>query len=115
MRHVFEFRHQSWLDDGVFKVLRDHNTGFCIFDMPDITCPVVATADFAYIRFHGSTGLYSSNYTDGELAGWAKRLADLATNLAAVYIYFNNDAEGYAVNNAVTLRRYLGGDNGTTG
>jgi uncharacterized protein YecE (DUF72 family) len=75
--------------------------------MPSLGCPLVATANFAYIRFHGSTGLYSSCYSDEELAGWAKRLANLATNLEAMYIYFNNDAEAFAVRNAITLRGYL--------
>ncbi|MBA7693985.1 hypothetical protein ES703_102585 [subsurface metagenome] len=44
---------------------------------------------------------------DEELADWAKRLANLAVNLKAVYIYFNNDAEAFAVKNAMTLRGYL--------
>ncbi len=107
MKHVFEFRHQSWLDDGVFEALHKYNIGLCVFDMPSLTCPLVATADFAYIRFHGSTGLYSSCYTDAELAEWAEKLADLAANLKATYIYFNNDAEAFAVKNAKTLRGYL--------
>lgn len=107
MKHVFEFRHQSWLDERVFEILRRHNAGFCVFDMPSLSCPLVATADFAYIRFHGSTGLYSSCYSDEELADWAQRLVNLAANLKAVYIYFNNDAEAFAVRNAMTLRDYL--------
>jgi len=107
MRHVFEFRHQSWLEDEVLEILHKYNVGFCVFDMPDVSCPLVATADFAYIRFHGSAGLYWSCYSDEELAGWARRLADLAANLKAIYIYFNNDAEAFAVKNAVTLRGYL--------
>ena len=107
MRHVFEFRHQSWLDDKVFEILRRHNVGLCVFDMPSLDCPLVATANFAYIRFHGSTGLYWSCYSDEELAGWAKRLANLAANLEAIYIYFNNDAEAFAVRNAITLSGYL--------
>ena len=107
MQHVFEFRHESWLDDNVFEILHKYNIGFCVFDMPFLSSPLVATADFAYIRFHGSTGLYSSCYSDEELAGWAKRLADLARKLKAVYIYFNNDAEAFAVRNAITLRSYL--------
>jgi len=111
MKHVFEFRHESWLDDRVFEILHKYNAGLCVFDMPSISCPLVATADFAYIRFHGSTGLYFSCYSDEELAGWAKRLADLATKLKAVYIYFNNDAEAFAVRNATTLRGYLQGTN----
>ena len=78
MKHVIEFRHQSWLDGNVFEMLRKHNAGLCVFDMPDLRCPLKATADFAYIRFHGSSSLYSSCYSDEELADWAKRIADLA-------------------------------------
>jgi len=107
MKHVFEFRHQSWLEEKVFDILHRYNMGLCVFDMPSISCPLTATADFAYVRFHGSTGLYFSCYSDEELADWAKRLADLASNLKALYIYFNNDAEAFAVRNALTLGNYL--------
>jgi uncharacterized protein YecE (DUF72 family) len=107
LKHVFEFRHESWIDEGVFKLLRRYNAGFCVFDMPSLSCPLIATADFAYIRFHGSTGLYWSNYSNEELASWAKKIADLAKDLESIYIYFNNDAEAFAINNAKTLRTYL--------
>ena len=107
MKPVFEFRHKSWLEDKVFDILHRHNVGFCVFDMPDLSCPLIATADFAYIRFHGSTGLYYSSYSDKELTDWAKRLANLASTFKTMYIYFNNDAEAFAVKNAITLRRYL--------
>ena len=107
MKHVFEFRHQSWFNQNVFDALHKYNTGFCIFDMPSVSCPLVATADFAYVRFHGSTGLYSSYYSDEELADWARKLVDLSAKLKAIYIYFNNDAEAFAVRNAITLRGYL--------
>jgi len=102
-KHTFEFRHQSWLDGGVLEILRRYNAGLCVFDMPDLSCPLAATADFAYIRFHGSTGLYSSLYSDEELAEWAKRLAGLVPEVKEVYIYFNNDTEAFAVKNAMTL------------
>ena len=107
LKHVIEFRHQSWLGDGIFEILHKHNAGLCVFDMPSFSCPLVATADFAYVRFHGSASLYSSSYSDEELAGWAKKLINLARNLEAVYIYFNNDAEAFAVKNAMTLRGFL--------
>jgi uncharacterized protein YecE (DUF72 family) len=107
LRHVVEFRHESWLDEGVFDILRRRNVGFCVFDMPGLPCPLVATADFAYIRFHGSTGLYFSCYSDEELEDWAKKIAGLAKNLDTVYIYFNNDAEGFAIKNARTLGEKL--------
>ncbi|MBI3040760.1 MAG: DUF72 domain-containing protein [Chloroflexi bacterium] len=88
-------------------MLHQHNVGFCVFDMPSVNCPLLATADFAYIRFHGSAALYGGCYSDEELASWAKRLANLAGNLKAIYIYFNNDAQAFAVRNALTLGAYL--------
>ena len=106
-QHVIEFRHESWLDDVVFDILRGHNTGFCVFDMPSFGCPPIATRDFAYVRFHGSESLYSSCYSDKELAQWSQKIARLGQNVEASYIYFNNDAEAFAVRNAMTLENYL--------
>lgn len=106
-RHVFEFRHESWIDEAVFGILRRYKVGLCVFDMPGFTCPSVATSDFAYIRFHGSGGMYSSCYSNEELSQWAKEIAKLAEGVKAVYIYFNNDAEAFAIKNALTLASYL--------
>ena len=88
MKHVFEFRYQSWLEDKVFHVLHKHNAGLFIFDIPSISCPVVATTDFACVRFHDSTGLYYRCYSDKELAAWAERLTSQAPtpNLKAVHM-----------------------------
>jgi len=105
--HVFEFRHESWFDEEVFALLRQHQIGFCVYDMPEFTTPIVATANFAYIRFHGSGELYGSCYSDAELEEWAKRIAELGQDLTSVYIYFNNDAEAFAVSNAKTLAGLL--------
>lgn len=108
LSHVFEFRHESWFDEGVFALLRKHNIGFCIYDMPRLTTPVVATADFAYIRFHGSSAMYESCYSDAELEEWARRIGQLGQGLSSVYVYFNNDTEAFAVSNAKTLAGQLG-------
>jgi uncharacterized protein YecE (DUF72 family) len=106
-QHVIEFRHESWIDEAVFDILRRHNVGLCVFDMPGFTCPLVATSDFAYVRFHGSEGLYSSCYSDEQLADWATRIARLGRGVKASYIYFNNDALAFAVENAMTLANLL--------
>jgi uncharacterized protein YecE (DUF72 family) len=106
-RHVVEFRHESWIDEAVFDILRKYNTGLCVFDMPGFGCPLVATSDFTYIRFHGSEGLYSSYYSDQELSQWAQRIARLGKDIKASYIYFNNDTESFAVKNAITLENCL--------
>ena len=107
-KHVIEFRHESWFTEEVYYLLRRHRAGFCVFDMPGLTSPLLATADFAYIRFHGRDSRYSSLYPDKEMAGWAKKITAMAKNLEAVYIYFNNDIEGHALDNAKTIRGYLG-------
>jgi uncharacterized protein YecE (DUF72 family) len=106
-QHAIEFRHESWIDDAVFDILRRHNTGLCVFDMPGFSCPLVATSDFAYVRFHGSEGLYSSCYSDADLSRWAERIARPSENVRASYIYFNNDAGAFAVKNAMTLKNLL--------
>jgi uncharacterized protein YecE (DUF72 family) len=36
-----------------------------------------------------------------------KKIARLGQNVRASYIYFNNDAEAFAVENAITLRNVL--------
>ena len=32
------------------------------------------TADFVYVRLHGSSALYASDYTDEELESWAAKM-----------------------------------------
>lgn len=105
LNHVFEFRNESWFQPPVFAILRRYNAGFCLYDMPGITTPLTMTAGFAYVRFHGSRRLYGSDYSNEELAGWAKKLASLDS--PTTYIYFNNDTGAYAVKNAKTLRNMV--------
>lgn len=107
-RQVFEFRHDSWFNNETFALLREHGAGFCVYDMPNVDCPVVATASHGYIRFHGSEEMYGTNYTDEILGGWSSQIKKLALGLGEVWIYFNNDAHGYAPANALRLREMLG-------
>jgi uncharacterized protein YecE (DUF72 family) len=106
-RHVFEFRHSSWFTDNIFDLLRYYDAGFCVYDMPDFSCPVIATNDTGYIRFHGSRALYCGCYSGSELAVWAKRIEELGKDVSQIYIYFNNDARGYALRNAAEIKKIL--------
>jgi len=106
-QHVFEFRHESWIDASVFRILQRYNAGLCVFDMPGFSCPLVTTSDFAYIRFHGSQSLYASCYSIEELSQWAQKIIQLDEKVKAVYIYFNNDAEAFAVKNALALAKFI--------
>ena len=107
LQHVFEFRNESWIVGPTFDLLRKYHAGFCIFNMPGYSSPLITTSGFSYIRFHGSEGLYSSNYSNIELKKWAKDIKKLSADLESVYIYFNNDAGAYAIDNAQMLKRLL--------
>jgi len=107
--HALEFRHESWFGDDTMAQLRKHGVAFCSYDMPGMKCPLVATAGFVYMRFHGSGQQYAGNYTDDMLKSWAGRLRQVADHADQTWVYFNNDALGYAVNNAMRLREILYG------
>jgi uncharacterized protein YecE (DUF72 family) len=65
------------------------------------------TADFVYIRRHGPTLRYCSNYSPKLLQTHAQKIAAWNQSSKEVYPYFNNDASGYAVQNALHLRKVL--------
>jgi uncharacterized protein YecE (DUF72 family) len=106
-QHVVEFRHPSWMEEEIYGLLRKYNVAFCIFDMPGLTSPITITADFAYLRFHGHDNLYSSRYSDNELADWTNKLRSISSDLKQIFVYFNNDSAGFAVENALKLRKLL--------
>ena len=91
----------------VYDLLHRYNVAFCVHDMTDLQAPVVATADFLYLRFHGTSGLYAGSYTDEELQEWARRIQQISAGCSVAYIYFNNDIGGHAVFNAQTLVKLL--------
>jgi len=106
-RYAFEFRHPSWGNEKTWKILRKHNAAVVFQDFPEWPIFKGITADFVYLRFHGKTSLYSSCYTEKELKRWAEKIKNWQNQGLDVYGYFNNDALGYAVENAKTLERLV--------
>ncbi|OPX39670.1 MAG: hypothetical protein B1H13_09270 [Desulfobacteraceae bacterium 4484_190.3] len=105
-RHAIEVRNPSWLNSEFLRQIQDNNTAFCISDTAGrYPYGEEITADFVYIRLHGSRKLYASEYTTEELEGWAKKIVAWGRE---TFVYFDNDFEGYAVRNARQLKRFLG-------
>jgi uncharacterized protein YecE (DUF72 family) len=50
MRYAFEFRHASWQNDDVYRVLEKHNISYCLAESETVEPPEVITADFVYFR-----------------------------------------------------------------
>ncbi len=114
--HAFEFRNKTWFSANVYKLLKSYKMSPVIADWPfdlklkkkssnEIQVPL--TADFIYIRRHGPGQLYSSSYSDKELEELAQEIKDLPKRIKEVYVFFNNDAFGYAVKNALKLKTFL--------
>jgi uncharacterized protein YecE (DUF72 family) len=104
-QYVFEFRDDTWYDDQVYGLLRRHGIGLCIHDWGAQQTPRELTADFTYIRFHGTTGRYGGDYPDEMLDKWADQISSWRSHLHDIYVYFNNDQGGYAIKNAQTLQK----------
>ncbi len=106
-RFVMEFRHESWLCDDIFNLMKSYNVALCINDFEKRRMPMRVTADFSYVRLHGPTGRYGGSYSDEELGEWAKKIGEAAKESERVFVYFNNDFGGYAVQNAATLAKMI--------
>jgi uncharacterized protein YecE (DUF72 family) len=104
---AFEFREKSWYTAETFELLNKYGLGFCIHDMSGLATGRVVTGDIIYIRFHGATGRYAGNYPDAVLQDWAEWIKQHRKKVRGVYVYFNNDANAYAVYNARTLKEQL--------
>ena len=80
VRIAFEFRHASWFDDDVWEVLRAHGVALCIAEGEKLESPLVATADWGYVR------LRRDEYTDELLATWAAKIRAQPWKEAFVYL-----------------------------
>jgi uncharacterized protein YecE (DUF72 family) len=88
-RTAFEFRHQSWFDDEVFGLLRDHQAALCIAEAEnDLEVPFVATADWGYLR------LRRPDYDDAELRKWVHLV--LEQGWQDSFVFFKHEDEGKA-------------------
>ena len=101
LRAVFEFRHESWVNDEVHAVLRDAGAALCIADTDDGEAPdIVPTADWGYLR------LRRSDYGADGLRAWADRIA--AQPWRDAFVFFKHEDEGAAPRMALQLTEVFG-------
>jgi uncharacterized protein YecE (DUF72 family) len=106
-RHAIEFRHKSWFTHEVADCLRRDAIAVCMSDAPDWPMWQEVTTDVVYIRLHGHTRKYASSYSKPALRKWAARIQRWLRENRDVHVYFDNDAEGAAPQNALTLIEML--------
>jgi uncharacterized protein YecE (DUF72 family) len=125
LHHAIEIRHPSFLDPAFVRLSRQYRVALVFADAVDWPYAEDVTADFLYLRLHGSEELYASGYSEEALDRWTTRIAlwskDEMPNDARliepdspaprrardVYVYFDNDAKVRAPFDAQALRRKL--------
>ena len=101
-RCAFEFRHESWLDDGVHERLRAGNHALVTADTDEAPADeIVATADWGYVR------LRQEDYDGEALRAWAKRIG--GQGWGSAFVFFKHESEGSAPALAARLLGIAGG------
>jgi uncharacterized protein YecE (DUF72 family) len=102
-RHCFEFRHPSWFAPEVYELLRARGAALVIGDDPKRPFQThEITADWTFVRLHRGKRGRRGNYSEAELETWRRRIARWRRKID-VFVYFNNDWEGFAIRNAQQL------------
>ena len=86
---AFEFRHESWFDEEIFGVLRDHDAALCVADtdeVPDPAALLMSTASWGYLR------LRRTEYAEGEIERWASRVNE--QKWSSAFVFFKHEDEG---------------------
>jgi uncharacterized protein YecE (DUF72 family) len=83
-RAAFEFRNETWFADDVYDALKGAQASLCLSEREDnAPPPLVETAPWGYVR------LRLENYSDDDLAQWARRLH--ATSWQSIYAFFMHE------------------------
>jgi len=106
-KYAFEFRDSSWWNDDVYRLLANRKTAFCIFELAAILSPIILTADYVYIRLHGPDNAYQGLYSEKTLIKWAEKIKSWNNKGKEVFCYFDNDQSGFAVKNALQLKKII--------
>jgi len=108
--YALEIRHSSWLQQEAIDMLKDYGIGFVIAASGNKwPSAEIITSKHVYARFHGPDGSYGSCYTDDVLTAYAARIQAWAGEGHTTWSFFNNDGNGYAVQNARSLQTAVNG------
>jgi uncharacterized protein YecE (DUF72 family) len=98
-RFAMEFRHESWNGEEVDALLRENNVARCGVDWDDAALDSIPlVAGHAYMR------LRKEDYSDSEIAAWAKKVSAVMDSGADVYCYFKHEGGGVAPKFATALK-----------
>jgi uncharacterized protein YecE (DUF72 family) len=107
--YAVEFRNNAWLADDVYQLLDSHGAAVCLHDMwgaGAVDRP--NDAPFVYVRRHGTgAGRYAGSYSPEQIQDDAQKIQGWVRAGRSVFVYYNNDIGGHALENARHLKREL--------
>ena len=101
MRAAFEFRHASWFDDEIYALLKSKNIALCLADSENLATPIVATADYGYLR------LRREDYQAADVAKWAETIKAQKDVWSDAFVYFKHEESGIGPKLAMQLMTLL--------
>ena len=99
MRYAFEFRHESWLAEPIYDLLRERNISLCVAESEKLEVPEVITADFVYYR------LRKPDYSEADVDAIAVRAKELLAGGRDLYLMFKHEETPEGALNAELLRQ----------
>ena len=102
LRTAFEFRHPSWFDPRIYRVLEKFGAALCIAESDDLVTPEIETASFAYYR------LRKAEYSASRLGEVASLLREKAAR-GDVFAYFRHEQAPTGALRAAAVLRDLQG------
>lgn len=85
LRYSFEFRHESWLVNEIYKLLEEHNAALCWAESEKLVIPEVSTASFAYFR------LRKPEYSPEERKAIVLSVEKLKKQCKDVFVFFKHE------------------------
>jgi len=98
---VFEFRHESWLNDPTYALLEKHDTNFCIAETEDMRPVFKVTGKTPYYR------LRSESYDSKMIDDWIGKIKETSKGSESVYVYLRHDENGDNASRALKILEAL--------
>lgn len=102
-KKVFEFRHESWLNDSTYQLLEKHDAGFCIAETEDMKPVLRVTGGLPYFR------LRKDVYTAGEIGKWTEKIRDIIKGSEEAFVYLRHDETGENASHALEMKEKISG------
>jgi uncharacterized protein YecE (DUF72 family) len=113
-RYAIEFRHQSWFERSVYRLLSDNNISLAWSQLDDIQTPAELTSDFVYLRFIGDRSIDEREFgriqkdRSKDLKMWSESLDRVKDNATLAIVAANNHYAGFGPATANSFRKMVG-------